>query len=592
MADGSFYNFPFTAVAGQDSLKLALILTAINPRIGGVLIAGPRGSAKSTLARGLAGVMPAQLEQETPFVTLPLGATEDRLLGSLDIHAVLNDKQVAFQPGLLARADQGVLYVDEVNLLADGLVDLLLDVSASGINRVERDGVSHEHASRFVLVGTMNPEEGELRPQLKDRFGLMVSLSNEYSLEERVQIVRLRDEYDQDTKGFCEAFKYKQRNLRQSISQAKARLAHIKCADALRMDIASRCQNACVDGVRADIVWVRAATAHAAWRGASTVAIDDVRAVEDFVLAHRRQDTPTSTKRPPSSMPPSSRRPPDAPPRGEQEEGQTPGKSLPSPQSDTPSTGDVSDGELGALPPQCQSTDLNMTLTQSFLQASVVPQPRSDVSGLGGKQRGEQAKGMQIGGRASGGLDVATTLRKNQGDWPPQQISRRQARTGTAVLHCILLDTSGSTLAQQTFAKAKGVILKIAQQAYLRREQISILGFGGDEVEWLLPQVRAPHTIQAQLDALGAGGGTPIHQALADGERYLHQARRQQPGLQTVSYILTDGRVTGHFANHAWPGPVTIVDTELADVKRGRAAELAACLNAQYQTLSQFLAHI
>ena len=177
-------------------------------------------------------------------MTLPLGATEDRLLGSLDIDSVLNDKQVKFQPGLLAQADQGVLYVDEVNLLADSLVDVLLDVSASGVNRVERDGVSHVHDSRFVLVGTMNPEEGELRPQLKDRFGLMVTLSNQYTLEERVQIVRLRDEFDQDPKGFCDAFKYKQRNLRQSISQAKTRLNTIKCADALRMDIASRCQDA------------------------------------------------------------------------------------------------------------------------------------------------------------------------------------------------------------------------------------------------------------------------------------------------------------------------------------------------------------
>lgn len=294
MADGSFYNFPFTAVVGHDSLKLALILSAINPRIGGVLISGPCGSAKSTLARGLADVMPQQGMLDTPFVTLPIGTTEDHLLGALDIEAALNNQQIIFQPGLLAKANQGVLYVDEVNRLPNNLVDLLLDTTTSGVNRVERDGVSHEHEARFVLVGTMNPDGGGLRSQLKDRFGLMVSLSNQYTLEERVQIVRLRDEYDQDPKGFCDAFKYKQRNLRHSIGQARSRLTNIKCADALRMDIASRCQDANVAGVRADIVWVRAAITHAAWRGAETVSIDDVLAVESYVLDHRYQASQTS----------------------------------------------------------------------------------------------------------------------------------------------------------------------------------------------------------------------------------------------------------------------------------------------------------
>lgn len=585
MADGSFHNFPFTAVAGQESLKLALILTAICPRIGGVLISGPRGSAKSTLARGLAGVMPSLEGCESAFVTLPLGATEDRLLGSLDIESVLNDKQVTFQPGLLARADQGVLYVDEVNLLADSLVDVLLDVSASGVNRVERDGVSHAHDARFVLVGTMNPEEGELRPQLMDRFGLMVSLSNQYALEERVQIVRLRDEYDQDPKGFCDAFKYKQRNLRHSIGQAKARLASIKCADALRMDIASRCQAANVDGVRADIVWVRAAMAHAAWRGADRVAIEDVQAVEEFVLAHRRQQSSHSKQSPPPSAPPPSRRPPES---HQQDQEQTPGKSLPSPQNE--SVGEMSAGQWGCMPPELQPASEVIGLGTQLFSEAFPKQVNSGARWLAGKQRGPHQGGVNLGQRQSGGLDMAQTLRQSAGEWPPQQLVRRKARQGQPVLHCILLDTSGSTLAQQTFAKAKGVILDIAERAYLQREQISILGFGGDQVDWLLPQVRAPQNIRIQLDELGAGGGTPIHQALDDAERYLAQAARQQPELELYSYILTDGRVTGDFAAKIWPGALTVVDTELAPIKRGRAQELAQALRADYLSLSQLLA--
>ena len=209
-------HFPLSAVVGADDLKLALCLTAIDPKIGGVLIEGPRGMAKSTLARGLADLLASG-----QFVTLPLGATEERLVGTLDLDAALGEGRAQFSPGVLAKADGGVLYVDEVNLLPDHLVDLLLDVAASGTNLIERDGISHRHSARFVLIGTMNPEEGELRPQLLDRFGFNVALSGQTVPAERGQIIRRRLDFDSDPAAFCAQWAQPQSALRERCTQAR-----------------------------------------------------------------------------------------------------------------------------------------------------------------------------------------------------------------------------------------------------------------------------------------------------------------------------------------------------------------------------------
>ncbi len=284
-------HFPLSAVVAADDLKLALCLTAIDPKIGGVLIEGPRGMAKSTLARGLADLLASGL-----FVTLPLGATEERLVGTLDLDVALGEGRAQFSPGVLAKADGGVLYVDEVNLLPDHLVDLLLDVAASGVNRVERDGISHRHSARFVLIGTMNPEEGELRPQLLDRFGLNVALSGQPQPSERGQIIRRRLDFDSDPQGFCEQWAPVQEALRERCRQARERLPEIALDDQALAAITERCFAAGVDGMRADLVWLRAARAHAAWRGAGQIASEDIEAVAEFALRHRRRESipPTS----------------------------------------------------------------------------------------------------------------------------------------------------------------------------------------------------------------------------------------------------------------------------------------------------------
>jgi magnesium chelatase subunit I len=252
-----------------------------------VLIEGPRGMAKSTLARGLADLLASG-----QFVTLPLGATEERLVGTLDLDAALSEGRAQFSPGVLAKADGGVLYVDEVNLLADHLVDLLLDVAASGTNLIERDGISHRHSAKFVLIGTMNPEEGELRPQLLDRFGLNVALSGHTAPIERGQIIRRRLDFDSDPQGFCAQWQGEQQALRTRCEHARAALANIALDDTALAQITERCFAAGVDGLRADLVWLRAARAHAAWRGAAEIGEEDIDAVAEFALRHRRREQP------------------------------------------------------------------------------------------------------------------------------------------------------------------------------------------------------------------------------------------------------------------------------------------------------------
>lgn len=276
--------FPFAALVGQPLLRLALLLAAIDPAIGGVLISGPRGTAKSTAARALAALLPG-----APFVTLPLAASLEQVVGTLDVEGVLQDGRLRLAPGLVARAHQGVLYVDEVNLLPDSLVDALLDVAAGGVNTVERDGVSHQHAARFVLVGTMNPEEGELRPQLLDRFGLSVTLSNPAEAQLRVAIMRARLRFDEDPLALAEAHAAEQRRLVDAVANARAGLADIAWSDEVLHHAAGCALAAAVDGLRADLVMLRAARALAALQGRTVVTVADVDDVAELALAHRRK---------------------------------------------------------------------------------------------------------------------------------------------------------------------------------------------------------------------------------------------------------------------------------------------------------------
>ncbi|MFE6920574.1 magnesium chelatase subunit D family protein [Nocardia sp. NPDC057663] len=289
-------GFPFSAVVGQEQLQLALILSAVHPGIGGVLVRGEKGTAKSTVVRALAQLLPPVVDETgarpARLVELPVGATEDRVVGSLDLERVLRDGEQAFRPGLLAAAHHGVLYVDEVNLLHDHLVDVLLDAAAMGRVHVERDGVSHSHPARFVLVGTMNPEEGELRPQLLDRFGLTVDVAASRDVDIRMAVVRRRLDYEADPAGFAARYADADQVVAERILTARDRLPEIALDDTELRRIAALCAAFDVDGMRADLVVARTATAHAAWRGRDRVTEDDVRIAAQLALPHRRRRDP------------------------------------------------------------------------------------------------------------------------------------------------------------------------------------------------------------------------------------------------------------------------------------------------------------
>ena len=597
-------GFPFSAVVGQEQLQLALILCAVHPGIGGVLVRGEKGTAKSTVVRALAQLLPPVRDERgqrpARLVELPVGATEDRVVGSLDLERVLRDGEQAFRPGLLAAAHHGVLYVDEVNLLHDHLVDVLLDAAAMGRVHIERDGVSHSHPARFVLVGTMNPEEGELRPQLLDRFGLTVDVAASRDVDVRMAVVRRRLDYEADPGAFAAAYSAADRAVAARILGARERLGEVALDDIELRRIAALCAAFDVDGMRADLVVARTATAHAAWRGSDCVTAEDVRVAAELALPHRRRRDPfdepgiteeqlddamrdaeqeaerarseneTENGEPeqdsgtgPETSDGADRPEPDhQDPSSSTEDGERPGDDGPDDDPDGGGPGDGPDddgpGTPGGGPGGSRDTPAGLPAN------SVTRTPHWEVPGVGEGAPGRRSRAQTRHGRVvrsvtdtSSGLHLLGTLFAAA----PHQVARgrvggplalekadlrgayREGREGNLVV--FVVDASGSMAARDRLSAVTGAVVALLRDAYQRRDKVAVITVRGTDAELVLPPTSSVDIAVRRLADLRTGGKTPLAQGLLKAREVVSRERIRDPRRRAMVVALTDGRATG-----------------------------------------------
>jgi magnesium chelatase subunit D len=545
---------PFSAVAGQDDAKTALLLAAIQPRLGGVLLRGHKGSAKTTLARGLARLLPG----DAPFVELPLGATEDRVLGSLDLSELLTNANARYRPGLLAAAHGGVLYVDEINLLADHLVDVLLDVAVSGIHRVEREGISHEHPARFTLVASMNPEEGELRPQLLDRFGLAVDIETPVDPEVRRIAVETQLAADADA-GSLQPYFDRDAQLRERIAAVEP----APVPDEV-ISVASRIAVAVgAEGLRADLMLCRAAGAYAGLHDRALATTEDVQRVAPFVLAHRRRRAPfdepgiapdeLDDAMARALQPTNDREIEPAPPDAGREAPPLAGKSAP---SSTAGRRTQAAGPRGRFVRDAPATETTVSIAVGPTAVALA------------RRRAIEADADL----APGDLRAAV----------------REAKTGVLVI--LVVDTSGSMGADQRIAAAKGVALELLTDAYQHRDRVALIAFRGEDAEVVLRPTGSVEIARARLTALPVGGTTPLAAAF-DAAHVLGARARRDQGLSPYLVLITDGRATSGGDDPVGAAriaatrvadagiPALVVDAETGPARLGLAADLAVHLH-------------
>jgi magnesium chelatase subunit D len=627
--------FPFPAIVGQEDIKLALLLNAISPAIGGVLIRGHKGTAKSTAVRALSRILPdLEVVTNCPFmcdptsepescpycatvsiarqatirparlVELPLGVTEDRVAGTLDIERALKSGEKHFEPGLLAAAHRGMLYIDEVNLLSDHIVDILLDAAAMGVNYVEREGVSISHASAFILVGTMNPEEGELRPQLLDRFGLAVDVQAAHDIDMRTEVVRRRIAFDEHPGAFQQQWAEAERAEQLRLLDARRLLPDVCLSDDLLKMIAGICNDFGVDGMRADIVMYRAAVALAAYEGRTDVSEADIRRVAPLVLPHRRRrqpfDEPTvddqeledsiDRHRP---NPPESSSPPESDTSSDSHDAEGEGTPEPDGQGIAPEDKQAPIGQTYAVQP------LEGPLQQSAMHRATGRRSRK----LGGRS-GHYVTSRQPQDRVRD-IAIDATLRaaaphlyeRRQTEANPVLIRSadlrekvRESRGGNLILFAV--DASGSMGARDRMIATKGAIMSLLLDAYQKRDQVGMISFRGQTASILLPPTSSVELAQQYLTNMATGGRTPLAAGLAKVQELLARSRHRDRDLQPLLVLLTDGRANASLgsddpvadslrqASALWQAkiPALVVDTEQGVLRLGLAQRLAQAL--------------
>lgn len=635
-------NYPFTAIVGQEKLKKALLLCAINPDIGGLLIQGDKGTAKSTAARALAEVVPQitkvvncsfncsetpaavcdmckqsdkeRVQVQVPFINLPLGATEERILGSLDLEGVLVEKKKKFQPGLLAAVNRGILYIDEVNLLSDHLVDVLLDASAMGENIIEREGLSLSHPARFTLIGTMNPEEGKLRPQFLDRFGLMVEVEAPEDLAERIEVVRRRIAFEVNPAAFASEWETLQKKLQNSLIKARDLLPSVQLNDELLTLISQLAIDLKVKSLRADIVIYKTAVTLAALNHRTTATSEDIFEATELALAHRtKKQSFAETKSSEENAGNKKQKAPAQNNGAKQESSKQNSSSIANGNSSNNS--DLKKETDKLLNEESQSQADQEQIFKPILPLFAPPLKVDTILSKQAEQNGRRS----LTKNAKRGLYSSPEPTKNTTDIAldatvvhavmrnPDQLNvtiddlhgkKRNGKTGNLIL--FVVDASGSMAANKRMEAVKGSVISLLTDAYQKRDTVGVIAFRGIEAQVLLDPTQSVDLAEDAMRSLPTGGRTPLPHALETAIQLLHRFG-QMENYKAILVILTDGK-----ANVALPGggdpwrqtltlanqiknlniQSIVLNSELNYFNLNRAEELANSLGGQYLSLN------